>query len=85
MTAATHPASQDGNVAVNNEPRRDAAFGGEAEAAANVVPFHPPDDAATNPTEQDGEAVATVAGDHPEIADDDLDDGETLDALDSGW
>src|SRR5947208_3315218 len=82
VTAATHLASQNENVTLNNEPRRDAAFGGEAEAAANVVPFHPPDDAATNPREQDGEAVATVAGEHPEIADDDLDDGETLDALD---
>jgi len=81
ITAATHPASQNENVAVNNEPRRDAAFGGDAEATANVVAFHRPDDAATNPIEQDGEAVATAAGEHPEIADDDLDDGETLERI----
>ena len=29
MTAATHPASQDENVADNNEARRNGTFGGE--------------------------------------------------------
>src|SRR5438067_2329607 len=82
LETATHHASQDENVAVNDEACPDAAFGGEAEATDNVVPFHRPDDAATNSTEHDDEAAATAEGEHPEMADDDLDDGDTQDALD---